>query len=279
MPIPASRTLQWTLAGLSIAIIAIFGAPESARAGDVIVEDVVARVRAQDDGVRNETARVEIRQIDAKGADHVSTHRLYWKNLHGEKGLLGKTLLVSLSPLEKRGEGFLLWQAERANESQAWLYLPELRQVRRVAIAGHQEHAHGHESTADLNLGFEQLGTRLTGVTGALIGKEVLDGVAHLILEDRSTASADLLPLRRFWISATDWTIGKIEYRGADGRLARTQRIVWERIGGAWVWKHTEIQPADGSGKTIVDLRDIALNTDLADRLFTVETLKSGRIP
>lgn len=263
-----------------VATVALtIGAPRHAPAGDVIVEDLVARVRAQDDAVRDQTARVEIRQIDATGAEHLSTHRLYWKNLRGEKGQLGKTLLVSLSPLEKRGEGFLLWHAERPNESQAWLYLPELRHVRRVPIAGHDEHAHERDSNADLSLGFEQLGTRVTGVTGALIGKEVLDGVAHLILEDRSAASADLLPLRRFWISAADWTIGKIEYRDAAGRLARTQRIVWDRIGGAWVWKRTEIHPADGSGKTIVEFRDIALNTDLADRLFTVETLKSGRVP
>jgi len=45
------------------------------------------------------------------------------------------------------------------------------------------------------------------------------------------------------------------------------------------VWKRTEIQPADPAGKTIVELSDIRVNTGLTDRLFTVETLKSGRIP
>jgi len=63
------------------------------------------------------------------------------------------------------------------------------------------------------------------------------------------------------------------------GRLARTQRIVWERVDRAWVWKRTEIQPAAAAGKIIVDFRDIAVNTDLSDRLFTVETLKSGKVP
>jgi hypothetical protein len=280
MPVPAGRRPNSIVAAvLGVATLALIGPAHLAGAGDVFVEDMVTHVRAQDDAVRDETARMEIHHIDAKGADHVSTHRLYWKNLKGDKDLLGKTLLVTLSPLEKRGEGFLLWQMAHANESQAWLYLPELRQVRRLAISGHEEHEHHRDPNDDLSLGFEQLGTRLTGVTGTLIGKETLDGVAHLILEDRSSASADLLPLRRFWISATDWTIGKVEYRSADGRLARTQRITWDRIDGAWVWKHTEIVPADGVGKTIVDLRDIALNTGLADRLFTVETLKSGRVP
>ena len=33
------------------------------------------------------------------------------------------------------------------------------------------------------------------------------------------------------------------------------------------------------SGKIIVDFRNITVNTDISDRLFTVETLKSGKVP
>lgn len=272
MPSPARFMILTTALVLAVA-------SPSAGAADAFVEDVVRHVMAQDNAIRDETAQVVIRRVDARGAERISTHRLYWKNLRGDKGQLGKTLLITLSPLDKRGEAFLLWQTERANDSQAWLYLPELRQVRHLAISGHAEHEHGHDQESDLSLGFEQLGTRLAGVNGKLLGGEVLDGVGYLILEDRSTASDDLLPLRRFWISSADWTIGKIEYRDAAGRLARTQRIVWEQIDQAWVWKRTEIQPAAASGKTIVELRDIVVNTDLADRLFTVETLRSGKVP
>jgi outer membrane lipoprotein-sorting protein len=45
------------------------------------------------------------------------------------------------------------------------------------------------------------------------------------------------------------------------------------------VWKRTEIQPATSAGKTIVEISDVSVNTGLADRLFTVETLKLGRVP
>ncbi|MEW6682046.1 MAG: outer membrane lipoprotein-sorting protein [Nitrospirota bacterium] len=255
------------------------GALRSADAGDVFVEEVVQHVTAQDNAISDQTASVLVRQVDARGVERVSTHRLYWKNLLGDKGLIGKALLVTQTPLDKRGEGFLLWQMERANDSQAWLYLPDLRQVRRVAIAGHEHHEHGSRRQPALDLGFEQLGTRLVGTTGQLVGKEAIDGVDHLILDDRSTVTNDLLPLRRFWISFADWTIGKIEYRDATGRLIRTQRITWEHLDQGWVWKRTEIQPAGSSGKTIVELSDIAVNTGLADRLFTVENLKSGRLP
>jgi hypothetical protein len=255
------------------------GPPRSAGAADIFVEDVVQHVTSQDNAISDQTANVLIRHVDARGVERVSTHRLYWRNSLGEKGLIGKALLVTQTPLDKRGEGFLLWQTERANDSQAWLYLPDLRQVRRVPITGHEKHEHGSRQQPGLDLGFEQLGTRLVGTTGELMGKEVIGGVDHLILDDRSTMTDDLLPLRRFWISFSDWTIGKIEYRDAAGRLVRTQRITWERLEQGRVWKRTEIQPAGSPGKTIVELSDIAVNTGLADRLFTVENLKSGRVP
>ncbi len=262
----------WLLTGMLAAW------PEVA-AADVFVEDVVQHVTAQDNAISDQTADVVIRHVDSRGVERVSTHRLYWKNLQGDKGFIGKALLVTQTPFDKRGEGFLLWQMERANESQAWLYLPDLRHVRRLPIAGHEQHDHRPQQQPGLDLGFEQLGTRLVGVQGKLVGNEAIDGVDYVILEDRSTVTDDLLPLRRFWISFADWTIGKIEYRDGSGRLARTQRIEWERVGQARVWKRTEIQPADSSGKTIVELSNITVNTDLADRLFTVETLKSGRLP
>ena len=256
------------------------GSPGAVRAGDVFVEDVVHRVMAQDNAISDQTANLLIRHVDVRGDERVSTHRLYWKNLQGDKGFIGKAVLVTQTPLDKRGEGFLLWQMERANDSQAWLYLPDLRQVRRLAIAGHEHHHdEGGRQQPALDLGFEQLGTRLAGTTGELAGKEALDGVDHLILDDRSAMTNDLLPLRRFWISFKDWTIGKIEYRDASGRLVRTQRIGWERLEQGLVWKRTEIQPADNPGRTIVELSDIAVNTGLPDRLFTVENLKSGRFP
>jgi outer membrane lipoprotein-sorting protein len=248
-------------------------------AADVFVEDVVQHVTAQDNAISDQTARVTIRQLDAKGVERVSTYRLYWKNLPDGKDLVGKAMLVTQTPLDKRGEGFLLWQATRANDSQAWLYLPDLRQVRRLAISGHEQHDHGSKQQPAMDLGFEQLGTRLVGVNGELVGREVIDGVEHVILDDRSTMSDDLLPLRRFWVAFPGWTIGKIEYHDANKRLVRTQRIGWKRIEQGWVWKWTEIQPAHSPGKTIVEISDVVVNTGLADRLFTVETLKLGRLP
>lgn len=268
--------LRYRTAVLLTAMVVAVGHP-SAWGGQDEVAEVIRQVGIQDEAVSTETAQMVIRSIDARGGEKTSRHHLYWKNVRGDKGTLGKTLLVTLAPLNQKGEAFLLWQSRQATDSQAWLYVPELRQVRRVPIAGHEAHRHEHES--DVNLGFEQMGTRLTESDElTLVGREILDGRGYVVLESRSTREGTP-PLRRVWVSPQTWTIHQIEYRDAEGMLQKTQRVEWQQIRDTWVWKRTEIQKAHSLEKTIVELQEIEVNPELGDRLFTMQTLQSGRIP
>jgi len=267
-------------AGVGIATMVAFFtflALAPASGSDAEIGEIVRRMAAQDQAVQNQRARVVIRQVDAlSGAERTTSHSLYWKSGSDGNGLVGRTLLITLTPPDQRGEAFLLWQSDHAADSQAWLYLPELRQTRRVPVSPAQhDHAREH-GASNSGLGFEQLGTRLAGSSGAVVGREVLDGADVVIVEQR--VSSDLLPLRRFWISPAQWTIEKIEYRDAGGRLEKTQRIFWQQVDRAWVWKRSEIVSAS-SGTTVVELHDVEVNSRLPDRLFTLDTLKSGRIP
>jgi outer membrane lipoprotein-sorting protein len=264
------------ITAFSIALIVVSVSTRDAPGEELTVQDIVKRVQAQDDAIDDETADVEIRSLDSGGAERATTLRLYWKNPRGEKGLLGQTLLVTLAPRNRKGEGFLLWQADRANESQAWLYLPDLRQALRITIAG--QDAQRPKRNADMLLGFEQLGARLLGaVDRSLVGREPYRGVDHVVLEERLSGAPP--GTRRFWISPESWTIAKIEYRNAEGGIDLTQTIEWQQVGRGWVWKRVEVRGVNPPGHTIVELRHVTVNTGLSDRLFTVNTLKSGTLP
>jgi outer membrane lipoprotein-sorting protein len=252
--------------------------PSGASGAESEVAEVLRQVAAQDDAVSDLTAQLLIRSFDARGVEQTSQHRLYWKNQRGKPDVLAKTVVATLSPIHRKGERFLLWQAERAEESQAWLYLPELRQVRRVVVAGPEAHRHDRES--DVDLGFEQLATRVVASgESQVVGRETLEGATYVILEDRTPVGHDTPPIRRMWVSAKDWTIAKIEYREADGRLNKAQRIEWRRVNDAWVWTRTEIQKAHSRERTVIELNEVAVNPGLDDRVFTIDTLKSGRLP
>jgi outer membrane lipoprotein-sorting protein len=257
-------------------IVGLTPASGVGRGEELTAQEVVRLVRVQDDAIDDETADIDIRSMDANGVERTSTLRLYWRNSRGAKGILGQTLLVTLSPKNRKGESFLLWQAERASESQAWLYLPDLRQALRITVAG--QDAQRPKPNADMLLGFEQLGTRLLGEGDrVLVGREQLSGTAHVILEER--LAGEPAGRRRFWISPDHWTIAKIEYYDADGHAGLTQAIEWQQVGGAWVWKRVEVRAANPPVHTVVNVRNVKVNTGLSDRLFTVNTLKAGTLP
>lgn len=257
-------------------IVVSVSIPEDTRGEELTVQDIVNRVKAQDNAIDDETADVEIRSFDSGGTERTTTMRLYWKNPRGEKGLLGQTLLVTLAPRNRKGESFLLWQADRASESQSWLYLPDLRQALRITIAG--QDAQRPKRNADMLLGFEQLGARLLGVVDrSLVGREPYRGVDHVVLDERLAGAPPAT--RRFWISPESWTIAKIEYRNAEGGVDLTQTIEWQQVGRGWVWKRAEVRGTNPPGHTVVELRNVTVNTGLSDRLFTVNTLKSGALP
>ncbi|MFZ5863065.1 MAG: outer membrane lipoprotein-sorting protein [Nitrospirota bacterium] len=256
-------------------IVAVVVGPVIGWGQDPSIDDIVRLVRGQDNAIDDETADVEIRSTGAHG-DGRTALRLYWKNQRGKDGLLGLTLLVTQAPLNRKGEGFLLRQAERAGDSQAWLYLPDLRQALRITIAG--QDVQRPKRNTDMLLGFEQLGTRLLGKAArSVAGREPLGGVEYVIVDERVDGEPNAL--RRFWVSPVNWTIAKIEYRGPGGRVDQTQSIEWQQVGGAWVWERVEVRAADPPGHTVVELSNVAVNTGLSDRIFTVNTMKSGRIP
>ncbi|MFZ5877361.1 MAG: outer membrane lipoprotein-sorting protein [Nitrospirota bacterium] len=274
VPWNSPRACVTATVGLIVAVV--LAVPLLGWAQDPGIDDIVRLVRAQDDAIDDETADVDIRSTDAQGESRSTSLRLYWKNQRGKDGLLGLTLLVTQTPLNRKGESFLLRQAERATDSQAWLYLPELRQALRITIAG--QDIQRPKRNADMLLGFEQLGARLLGkAERAVAGRESLDGVEYVIVDERVDGEPDAL--RRFWVSPTNWTIAKIESRGAGGRIDLTQLIEWQQVGRAWVWKRVEIRGTDPPGHTVVELRNVTVNTGLSDRVFTVNTMKSGRVP
>ncbi|MEO6667294.1 MAG: hypothetical protein ABIO65_11050, partial [Nitrospiria bacterium] len=82
---------------LSLLVLLFVSASGIGWAGELSVEEVVRQVRAQDDAIDDQTADLEIRTLDADGKERSTSQRLYWKTARGDKGLIGQTLLVTLT--------------------------------------------------------------------------------------------------------------------------------------------------------------------------------------
>ncbi len=242
------------------------------------LQEILEKVHRLNSAIEDETARVDFRTINEEGVGKKSIHRLYWKNLHGTRGLVSKFMLLTISPLNLRGEGFLVWQGQELKESQGWLYLPELRQVRRIDLFSHTGHRHS-DSETESDLLFGDMANLLTGPgERRVVGEETIQGEAFLVIEE-DTRLDDLAIKHRLWVSPQKGTIRKIEHSSAQGDLLKTQWIEWQEVNGVWLWKRTEVLPNQSRRKTIIELSDVQINTGLGENLFTDNFLRSGRIP
>jgi outer membrane lipoprotein-sorting protein len=242
------------------------------------LQEIIEKVHRLNNGIEDETAGVNFRTSNDDGIEKKSTHRLYWKNLHGKKGLANKFMLLTISPPNLRGEGFLVWQGQELKNSQGWLYLPELRQVRRIDLFSHAGHHH-NDSETESDLLFGDMANLLTGPGGRrAVGEETIQGEAFLVIEE-DTRLDDLAVKHRLWVSTQKGTIHKIEHLSREGKLLKTQWIEWQEINGVWLWKATEIHSNRSGHKTMIELSDVQINTGLSENLFTDNFLRSGRMP
>jgi outer membrane lipoprotein-sorting protein len=251
-------------------------------AEEIQLEEVIQKVKTLDAAIDDETAKLLFRVVDETGGEKKSTHQLYWKNAKGNEGLVSKIMMVTLTPLNHRGEGYLIWEGEKYKDSQAWLYLPDLRQVRRVEVSMHHG-KHGHDmrdmDEPESDLLFEEVTHRITGPgERRLIGEETLLGEAYVVIEQKSDPSEPSAK-RRFWISPKNWTTRKVEYYDANGQLLKIQLLDWEEIKGVWLWKKTEVRIPGSPRKTVIELSDLKVNSGLESSFFTERTLLSGRLP
>lgn len=239
--------------------------PKPTPSAEAIIKASNKRIYA----AKDQTSDVIFRIVDTDGSEKKTVFRLYWKNYGGEENLNSKTLLVTESPENDRGVKFLLW--ENVDEAQAdlWLYLPELRQVRRI-----QPGRHHHEKEPDSDLLFEDMRQRRAERdTHRLLGEESVRGEPCYIIENRPKEKS-LYEKTVTAISKNDGTVRRIEYFSEEGILLKTQWIDWRQIDRYFVWKTSEIFNAQSSRKTYVEVNNVKLNSGLPDDQFSERALR-----
>ena len=220
-------------------------------------------------GMDDQTARVIFRVVDLHGEEKKTVFRLYWKNNFGREEITSKSLLVTEAPENDRGIKFLIWENVDEEKADLWLYLPELRQVRRIQ---HGRHLHGKEEDSDLL--FEDMRQRsVEQDQHRLLVDEPVRGELCYVVESRPIKKS-LYGKRRYYIAKKDGTVRRIDYFSEEGKMIKTQWIDWTLIGRHFVWKSSQIFSADSSRKTFVELEDVKVNVGLQDDLFSERALR-----
>ncbi len=254
-------------------IIALFfslgASPSAEEANPPSAAALLAASQKKTYRLEDQSAALSFRMVDTDGKSSESTYTLYWKNYKGEEGINSKSLFVTHSPIKDKDKKFLVWEYVEEGKADQWIYLPELRQVRRV-----QPHRHHHDGELESELVIEDVRQRrIEKDIHRLRPEQDVAGEPCDVVETEIQGES-LFRKTIKYLSKKNGTLRKIEYLSETGEILKTQLIDWEEVQGEWVWKRSETINARTGRKTLLELSDIKVNVGLRDDQFSERALR-----
>jgi len=188
-----------------------------------------------------------------------------------------RTIVFFESPPEVKGVGFLQWADPHATDEQ-WLYLPELKRVRKISSGAKRESFVGTDfSYDDLAIISQITDWSDADAHTVLLRDEAVNGQPCHVIEFTPTGKELTYGKLLVWLRADDLTIVKYELYGKDGQLEKILGLGDIRLVGAIPTAfHWEMQNVQGGSRTVVDFTEVRYDSGLDDGTFTQRTLEHG---
>ncbi|MDO5537858.1 MAG: outer membrane lipoprotein-sorting protein [Desulfovibrionaceae bacterium] len=262
----AGRALLLLAAGLVLAALA---ASSAASAAPLTGRDVAKLVYDRPNGedrvqvctmtLTNQRGATRVRRLEMRSKDY------------GEDQ---KSIMIFREPADIQNTMFLSFSYEEAGrDDDRWLYMPAMKNVRRISGSSKNEYFMGTDFT------YDDLGKRSVDKdTHELLGEEDLDGRRCWKLESKPVDPDDGYVRRVSWVDQEAHVTVRTDYYDRDG-LQKTLRVLdLQKRGGIWTTMHSEMNNVSRNHRTELKVESIEYDTGLSDSLFRVATLQRGRL-
>lgn len=257
--------------GLILLMLGVLFAPVPGRGEEpkLTGREVIRRAEDLMYRLQDQSAEVVLKTVRPGSHEHTHKTRWFWKNFQGRDGIESKTVFYTTYPPSARGEAILIWDYTQSGKpDDLWLYLPGLRQTRRLTTRDRHEAFHGSDLT------FEELGQRQLDLERhTMIGQGMCIGVPCYVVDSVPLEAESPYSRRRSWVAKGTWTTLKVEAFDRQGSLFKTQTVRWREQDGLQLWLGTRVMNHLTSSQTIVDVNDLVTNASLMDDRFTLRTL------
>jgi hypothetical protein len=261
----------WVLGCAWIAAASVAYADDSGLDANAVVE----RVNARDDGAVL-SRRLEMDLIAADGSVRTRSVRAFRRQLDGER----RSVLFFEEPAGVKGTAFLSWDyADPARPDDQWLYLPELRKTRRIALA---ERGRAFLGT-DLSFDDMKKETKVeaSDYRWSSIGEEQVDGRRLLVVEgaarDEGIARETGYGRVRMHVDGEIWMPRLVEYWAPDGAPLKTVRLLdLQQVDGIWIATRIEAENLQTGHRTVLRFAQIDAATPIPEDLFGEGSLRRG---
>lgn len=246
-------------------------------AAELSADDVVAKAYHVDGG-RDGVARLTFTFQKNGAPEKKLVYTMVWKRYEGEGGVDSKVIFFSEFPPADQGKAYLGYIYSDDRMDDGWIYLPELRMVRKMS---HEHHHHDDDDFAHSDLTRGDLAPRKpTADTHRLMGDEDRDGRVYYVVASvpKEAADDEEYPYSRTvkWISKDNFLTEQIDYYRGGDKVEKTARIQWKRIGDNWVWERVTAEDFKKGSRTVLTVSDVRINLRLKDQAFSSRSLRNG---
>ena len=224
-------------------------------------------------------SRLTFTFVRPDGEERKLIYTMVWKEYAGRDDVDDKVIFFSEYPPDDKGKSFMVWVYEDKKNDE-WMYLPELRMVRKVTHSERHAHNDKEDDFAHSVLTQVDLVPREADLdNNTLLKEEELDGHTDFVVESTPKRVTKDYPYKktRRWITQDNFLPERTDYYGSSGGLVKRQSTKWKKIGNAWVWERVVGEDLITKERTELDISDIKLNSDLKDDIFSARTLRLGK--
>jgi len=252
-------------------VLIILSIVHSSYAQKITGLEIMTRVDQQESG-DDQNSNATFHLINKRGQKRVRDTIRLWKDYNGKDGFDAKMITFFKSPPDVRGTGFLSWSYwDDKKDDDQWLYLPALRKVRRIASSNKGDYFMGTDFT------YDDMGERKVREDHhTLVKEETYENVDCYIVESIPKEKGYIYSKKLTWVDKVNWLTLKVDYYDRKEKFLKTLKTKWQMVDGIWTWKRSEMKNHRTGHKTIIEIKDVKLNTGLTDRVFTERTLKRG---
>jgi len=238
-------------------------------------EEIAQKVHDRDDG-DNSTSNMKMILVDKQGNKRVRTLKRYAK----DKGEDELKLMFFLTPADVRNTAFLTYDYEDSNkDDDQWLYLPELKKVKRIASSDKSSSFMGSDFTYS-----DMTSRNVEDYTYKIMKEPVVGGhkTWQMLVTPKTDKTIEETGYTKsiVFVRQDNFVIVQALHYIKIGKKLKYMKITsLEEIDGIWTTKKMQMVTKKGRKtlhKTIFEFSDIKYNQDLEESFFTTRTLERG---
>jgi outer membrane lipoprotein-sorting protein len=179
------------------------------------------------------------------------------------------SIIQFLNPPDVRGTGLLTHQNPTGDDKQ-WLYLPDLRRVKKISSKNKSGAFMGSEFT------YEDIsGNTLDKWTYTFLKEETIEGVLCFLIEKKPKYKNSGYSRVKVWIAKENYLGYRSEFFDRKGALLKVQKIFdWKQYGESWKIGKIQMQNLQTKKQSVLTFEERKINTGLKIKDFSKRSLQ-----